>query len=186
MSGNIGGRKWWSEEVERQLDKPAISPSPQAINLTSRLTELRRKAFGPAVVNRLRSGILPYLLSTVMVLIVTSLLLYLHIGKRLATVSMFYLLIAYFTAVLFGRFPALFASVVSFFSFSFFFVPPKNHLFPRDTPEVLALLMFLITATVTGQLSVMLKQREQESRKRQLEASALAAASWAVANGSGS
>jgi len=71
----------------------------------------------------------------------------------LANASMLYLIAVLATAVAFGRGPAVFASVVAFLTFDWFFVSPIHQWTVGDAEEWLSLLLFLLTAIVTGQLT---------------------------------
>ncbi|MBI3910617.1 MAG: DUF4118 domain-containing protein [Armatimonadetes bacterium] len=101
---------------------------------------------------------------------------------RIANVSMLYLLVVIGAALLFGSGPAILASILSFLAFDWFFVQPHRTLTVGDPAEWLALIMFLITATVTGHLTALLRARADEARRRERETAALAQASWAVAS----
>jgi two-component system sensor histidine kinase KdpD len=89
---------------------------------------------------------------------------------NLANSSMLYLLAVMATAVGFGRGPAVFASVIAFFTFDWFFVAPAHQLTVSDPEEWISLLVFLLTALVTGQLAAGQRQRAQEARQREREA----------------
>jgi two-component system sensor histidine kinase KdpD len=92
---------------------------------------------------------------------------------NLANASMLYLVAVLATAVAFGRGPAVFASVAAFLAFDWFFVQPLHQLRVSDPGEWVSLLVFLLTATVTGQLAAGQRQRAREARQRQREAIAL-------------
>jgi two-component system sensor histidine kinase KdpD len=89
---------------------------------------------------------------------------------NLANASMLYLLAVLATAVAFGRGPAVFASVVAFLTFDWFFVEPIHHLSVSDPGEWVSLLLFLMTAIVTGQLAAGQRQRAREAQQREREA----------------
>src|ERR1700716_2557383 len=89
---------------------------------------------------------------------------------NLANASMLYLLAVMATAVAFGRGPATFASITSFLVFDWFFVEPLHQFTVSDPEEWVSLLLFLLTATVTGQLAAGQRQRAQEARQREREA----------------
>jgi two-component system, OmpR family, sensor histidine kinase KdpD len=99
-----------------------------------------------------------------------------------ANVSMLYLLVVIGAAVAFGSGPAVLASVLSFLAFNWFFVEPRHTFAVGDPADWIALLTFLLVATVTGHLTARLNQRAEEVRLREREAVALAEASWAVAS----
>jgi two-component system, OmpR family, sensor histidine kinase KdpD len=89
---------------------------------------------------------------------------------NLANFSMLYLLAVLATAVAFGRGPAIFASLVAFLVFDWFFVEPIHQFTVSDPEEWLSLLFFLLTATVTGQLAAGQRQRAEEAQQREREA----------------
>jgi two-component system sensor histidine kinase KdpD len=85
-------------------------------------------------------------------------------------ISMLYLLAVMASAVLFGRGPAILASVASFLAFNFFFVEPHYTLSVTSNDEVVALLLLLIAGIITGQLTALLRQRAREAQAREREA----------------
>jgi two-component system sensor histidine kinase KdpD len=87
-----------------------------------------------------------------------------------ANISMLYLMAVMATAVAFGRGPAIFASVVAFLIFDWFFVEPLHLWTVADPEEWLSLLLFLFTAIVTGQLAAGQRQRAHEAQQREREA----------------
>ena len=89
---------------------------------------------------------------------------------NLANVSMLYLLAVLATAVAYGRGPAVFASIVAFLTFDWFFVEPLHHFTVSDPEEWVSLLLFLMTAIVTGQLAAGQRQRAREAQQREREA----------------
>jgi two-component system, OmpR family, sensor histidine kinase KdpD len=88
----------------------------------------------------------------------------------LANVSMLYLMAVLAVAVAYGRGPAVFASVVAFLTFDWFFTEPLHHLSISDPGEWVSLLLFLMTAIVTGQLAAGQRQRAREAHQREREA----------------
>jgi two-component system, OmpR family, sensor histidine kinase KdpD len=102
---------------------------------------------------------------------VVSLFIGFVLGKvNLANVSMLYLMAVLTTAVLYGRGPAVFASLVAFLTFDWFFVEPIHHFTVSDPEEWISLLFFLLTAVVTGQLAAGQRQRAREAQQREREA----------------
>ncbi len=100
-----------------------------------------------------------------------SLLIGQAIGRMgLANGSLFYLLAVLATAVAFGRGPAVFAAVASFLAFDWFFVEPRYQLTVSNPDEWITLLVFLLIATVTGQLAAAQRERAREARQREREA----------------
>ena len=89
---------------------------------------------------------------------------------NIANISMLYLLAVMATAVVYGRGPAVFASVLAFLTFDWFFVEPLHQFTVSDPEEWVSLLLFLLTATVTGQLAAGQRQRAREAQQREREA----------------
>src|SRR6266566_3554196 len=86
---------------------------------------------------------------------------------NLTDISMLYLLAVLATAVAFGRGPAVFAALVAFIIFDFFFVQPVHQRTVSDPQEWISLLFLLLTAIVTGQLAAGQRQRANEARQRE-------------------
>jgi two-component system sensor histidine kinase KdpD len=123
----------------------------------------------PRGLNRQRL-VLGYAAATTAVTLV-SLFIGVVLGQvNLANASMLYLLAVLATAAAFGRGPAIFASVLAFLVFDWFFVQPEHQFSVSDPAEWLSLLFFLLTAVVTGQLAAGQRQRAQEARQREREA----------------
>lgn len=104
-----------------------------------------------------------------------------HAQASIANVPMLYLLVVIAIALFLGRLPAVLASIVSFLCFDWYFVEPRHMLTVQQPAEWLALCTFLLTATVTGQLTALLTARAEDAQRRRVEMAALSDASWAVA-----
>ncbi len=89
---------------------------------------------------------------------------------RIANISMLYLIAVLATAVAFGSGPAVVASLLAFLVFDWFFVEPLHQFTVADPQEWVALLLFLATAVVTGQLAAGQRRRAEEARHREREA----------------
>ena len=85
------------------------------------------------------------------------------------TVALSYLLIILLAATGFGSGPALLASIVAVLNFNFFFLPPYYTLTIADSQNWIALIAFLVTAIVAGQLSAYAQRRAEESETRRIE-----------------
>jgi two-component system sensor histidine kinase KdpD len=123
-----------------------------------------------------------YLMAALGVAAMTGLIRLTSGAAHVANISMLYLLVVIGAALRFGRGPAILAAVLAFLAFDWCFVEPRYQFNVHNPAEWLALIMFLITATVTGQLTALLRARENEAHRREQEAAALAEASWAVAS----
>jgi two-component system sensor histidine kinase KdpD len=103
-------------------------------------------------------------------------------AARLSNSSFLYLLVVIGVAYRYGSRPAVLASLLGFLAYDWWLVTPRYHFTVHEPEEWLALGMFLLTAIVTGQLTVHLQQRAEEARQHAREFAALAEASWAVAS----
>ncbi len=88
----------------------------------------------------------------------------------IANLSLLYLIAVLSTASVFGSGPAIAAAVFAFLAFDFLFVEPRYSITVADPAEWLALLMFLATAIITGQLAANQRRRAEEARAREREA----------------
>lgn len=91
-------------------------------------------------------------------------------GTHFANISMLYLIAVLAIATLFGSGPAIFASLIAFLTFDWFFVEPLHTFTVANTEEWIALLLFLLTAFITGQLAAGQRRRAQEAQQREREA----------------
>lgn len=103
------------------------------------------------------------------------------LARGIANVSMLYLLLVFLTALRFGRGPAILAAVAAYLAIDWYFVSPHS-LFANNPDEWIALGIFVLTASVTGQVTAQLKLREEDAIRRERESAALTEASWAVAS----
>jgi len=113
---------------------------------------------------------LGYTFALAAVALVSAVIAVLPGALRIANVSMLYLIAVLATAVAFGSGPAVVASVLAFLFFDWFFVEPVHQFTVADPQEWVALLLFLATAVVTGQLAAGQRRRAEEARQREREA----------------
>jgi two-component system sensor histidine kinase KdpD len=99
---------------------------------------------------------------------------------QLAHLAMLYLLLVQVIAILGGRLAAILAAVLAFLAVNRYFVHPVGHWTVSDPKEWLALLMFLVTAVLTGQLAAVLRTRVREAQDREREMGTLYALSTAT------
>lgn len=90
-----------------------------------------------------------------------------------ANVSMLYLVAVLAIAIVFGRGPAVVASVAALVTFNWFFVEPTHTLTVADPDGWIALLLFLTTAVITSQLAADQRRQALEAQEREREASVL-------------
>ena len=92
---------------------------------------------------------------------------------ELSNVIMVYMLGIVIVASLYGRGPAVFASVISVASFDFFFVPPFYTFAVSDTQYLVTFAVMLIIALVISTLTARIRQQAQSARLRERRTAAL-------------
>src|SRR5947209_7606913 len=112
-------------------------------------------------------------LATVGALLVTGIIYALQLYPRIPNISLLYLLVVLGLASTRGRYTAIITSIVAFFSFDFFLVPPLYTFTINKFDEWLALLIFLVAAIITGQLASALRLRAEQASQRESETHAL-------------
>lgn len=99
----------------------------------------------------------PRLLEAVSAPIGVALATLVGVGARqilvLPNISLIYVTAVLFCAVVFGTWSAVFAAFLSFLAYNFFFIDPLYTFSVASPHEVLALMMFLLVATLTGSLT---------------------------------
>ncbi|GAC1702295.1 MAG: hypothetical protein NVS9B6_18330 [Candidatus Limnocylindrales bacterium] len=129
--------------------------------MARRLTQAARAA---------KHGSSPYLMSLAAVGLVSLAIGVIETRFRIANLSMLYLLAVLAAATLAGRGPAIVASITAFLAFDWFFVEPLHTFSVADPEEWFALVLFLATATITGQLAADQRHRAEEAHDREREA----------------
>lgn len=109
------------------------------------------------------------LLAIVGVSLVTGVISLSHLYPQIPTISFAYLLVVLALASTRGLYSAILASLVAFFSFDFFLVPPLYTFVVAKFEDLLALFVFLATAIITGQLASALRQRAEQASRRERE-----------------
>ncbi len=129
-----------------------------------RLLTLEARA-GP----RWRHAVSDGLLALVSVALVTCVISVFQLYPRIPTIAFAYLLVVLALASLRGRFAAILASLVAFFSYDFFLVPPLYTFVVAKFEDLLALFVFLVTAILTGQFASALRRHAEEANRRERE-----------------
>jgi two-component system sensor histidine kinase KdpD len=100
----------------------------------------------------------------------------------LANLIMVYLLGLIVVAALWGRGPAVLASVLSVLAFDFFFVPPRLSFAVADTQYLFTLSVMLAVALVISNLTARVRDQAEAARARERRTAALYAVSRACAS----
>ncbi|WP_374383777.1 DUF4118 domain-containing protein [Dongia sp.] len=91
----------------------------------------------------------------------------------LPNISMMFLAAVLFSAVNYGLWPSLFASILSTLAYNYFFLDPIHTFTVADPSNVIALFFFLIVAILTSNLTAKVQAEARASRQRAASTAAL-------------
>jgi two-component system sensor histidine kinase KdpD len=137
-----------------------------AIHLVTRESDKDAQVSPPRSRNGFRLNPLPFLYATAAVAAA------LVVGKGLTeltpipNLSMVFLLAVLVIAMRFGIWPAIYASVLSFLTYNFFFIAPIHTFTIAEPYELLALLIFLVVAVASSAMAGRVRQQAQVSATR--------------------
>ena len=144
-------RSWWRElfygSLAQQLIRKAAAPACMCSDATREASKPR--AFAAARTGEARA----YLGSLAFVAVSLGVALLLHQMLGVASVAMAFLTAVLVSAVVYGLWPALFASFVSVLAYNFFFLPPLYTFTIADPENVAALFFFGVTAVIASNLT---------------------------------
>jgi two-component system sensor histidine kinase KdpD len=129
-----------------------------------------------------RPGWKGYVAAVLGVALVSGSIALIQLFAHIANISLLYLLVVLWLATVFGRGPALLASVLAFLEYDVFFIPPLYRLTVDDPTEWLSLCALLITALVLGQLTALVQARAREARESQQRTNTLYALAQLIAS----
>lgn len=123
-----------------------------------------RRPRPPGRIDRLRRAVRPYVAATAIVALAAAIA---PVLQRLphANNSLLFLTGVLITAVRYGVWPSIYASVLSFFAFNFLFTPPYYTLTVGEEGDLATLVFFLLVAAITGNLAARMREA---SHKREL------------------
>ena len=87
--------------------------------------------------------------------------------------AILYLLVVVLVASVSGTGPAILASILAFFAWNFFLLPPYHTLRIHDDKDLLSLVAFLVVGVVMGLQTGRLRDREERAVAREREAAAI-------------
>ena len=157
-----GRRPWWRRLAGRGLpDALARRAEAFAVHITPRPVGAAR----PQRRRRPPLGLWPWLVAAGLVALVTA------IGEVVRTIpeeamGMLFLAAVVVAASLHGLRVALFAAVLGFLSWNFFFIPPLYVLTINDTKDVIAIFVFLGVAAITGAMASRVRNEAEVARAR--------------------
>jgi two-component system, OmpR family, sensor histidine kinase KdpD len=101
----------------------------------------------------------PYLTALGMITVITLVNILLQRIVEPSSLVYIYLIAVSVSALLFGVWPSIFASIMSLLTFDFFFTIPRYSLTIKDSKEIINVLVFLFTAIIIGQLVKIVKRQ---------------------------
>lgn len=113
-----------------------------------------------------RFALLPFLYAAVTVAVALAAGELLIRLTPLPNLSMVFLLAVLVVAISLGVWPAIFASVLSFLAYNFFFIPPFYTFSIAEPYELLALVIFLVISVVSATLAGRVREQASSSTKR--------------------
>ncbi|HEY5128822.1 MAG TPA: DUF4118 domain-containing protein, partial [Bradyrhizobium sp.] len=158
---------FFSELLRRSLPHELVRRTQDiAIHLVTREMEPMPRARLPRPWTGLAAPPLPFVYAT------TAVAAALGVGELLTkltpipNLSMVFLMAVLLTAVQFGIWPAIYASVLSFLVYNFFFIEPVYTFTIAEPYELLALVIFLLVAVVTSALAGRVREQAKISAGR--------------------
>ena len=156
-------RAWWLELLHNSLAQQLIRKSGGAgvhVLGSSRARSGPREFGAPAGEARAYAGSLAFVAASLGVALL------LHQWLGLASVAMTFLTAVLVSAVVYGLWPALFASFASVLAYNFFFLPPIYTFTIADPENVAALFFFGITAVIASNLTARVRAQAIVARQR--------------------
>lgn len=166
------------------------SPVPELIRQSSRINvyvatvEENERAGADVPITgagRQRANLVPYLLTTLIVAAVGLLAKALGSFFLLPDLSIVFLVSVLIGAVRWGLGPSIYAAVASVLVYDFFFVDPLYTFTIASAQDVLALIVFLVVAVLTSNLTVRIRAQAEAARQRELRTATLYALSQQLA-----
>ncbi len=111
-------------------------------------------------------GVMPYVWSTLAVAAAVGIGKLITALAPLPNLSMVFLMAVLFPAVTFGILPAIYASVLSFLAYNFFFIEPIYTFTVAEPYELFALVIFLVIAVMTSALAGRVRDQAAISAER--------------------
>jgi K+-sensing histidine kinase KdpD len=102
-------------------------------------------------------------------LIITGIIYAFHLYPAIPNISIVYLLLILVLASTRGRYAALLAAVATFLSFDFFLTTPLYSFTMSRSEDWIELIVFLATAIITSQLTVVMRQSVEQAWLRERE-----------------
>jgi two-component system sensor histidine kinase KdpD len=137
-----------------------------AIHLVTRESDVPAPASRHLRRNRIPLRPLQFLYTTLAVAAALAVGKVLNALTPIPNLSMVFMVSVLVSAINFGVWPAIYASVLSFFIYNFFFIPPLYNFTIAEPFELLALVIFLVVAIVTSAMAGRVRDQARVSADR--------------------
>ena len=158
---------YFNELLRRSLPHELVRRTQDiAIHVVTRETEPSPRAAATPIWRGLTMAPLPFLYATVAVALALGVGELLSKLTPLPNLSMVFLMAVLFTAINFGVWPAIYASLLSFLAYNFFFIEPVYTFTVAEPYELLALGIFLVVAVTTSAVAGRAREQAKISASR--------------------
>jgi two-component system sensor histidine kinase KdpD len=180
-------RPWWRELLRRSPIAQVIRQSGDiAVHVLTAARETRGPERGaPRLTTPARPRLARYAVALTLVAVAGVVAVALQRLIALTDPAMVFLTAVLFTAVQGGLGPSITAAVASVLVYDFFFVDPILTFTVTKPQDVFSLVVFLIVAALTSQLTARARDQAEAARQREARTSALYAFSRAIAGAIG-
>jgi len=157
--------RWWrrsSWSVTQQVINRAGGINIHVIEAPSETAKSKPPGGAPPSSVELK----PYAVSLTLVAAAIPVAAALHSVLNISNVALVFLTAILISAVWFGRFPSLFASMISVLAYNFFFLPPIYTFTIADPENVVALFFFAVVALIASDLAARVRGQAVAARLR--------------------
>jgi two-component system sensor histidine kinase KdpD len=175
-----GWSEWWRGSIVYDLIRKSGKIDVHVINEADEGSQ--RTPTSPVLQ---RPALHSYVLSAAAVCLAGATAKILESFLSLPNLSMVFLIAVLFSAVTWGLGPSILASILSLLVYDFFFVIPIFTLTVANPQDILALVIFLITAVLTSNLAARVRYQADAANHREARTAALYALSRQIAGAAG-
>jgi two-component system, OmpR family, sensor histidine kinase KdpD len=143
--------------VQRQCGNTYSYPSPSLSHAIGKVLVIELKKspdlYRLLQLSHARHGPIAFVWTTLLVALAVGLGRLFAIATPLPNVPLIFLMGVLFAAIIFGMWPAIYASMLSFLAYNYFFIEPLYTLTVAEPHELFALVVFLLVAVLTSALA---------------------------------
>ena len=160
-------RPWWEDLIRGSLSQQVIRQAGGAsVHVVARSDDESKASRQLTDFVHIQTEAHAYLGSIAFVAVSLGIALLLRDVLGITSVALTFLLAVLVSAVAYGLWPALLASLVSMLAYNFFFLPPLYTLTIADPENVVALFFFAVTAVIASNLTARVRAQAITARQR--------------------